>query len=738
MKKRTKSLAIWLSIAVALAAAVLLSVSPAAKYYINAHGEDLIGRRVNIEKLSINLLNTSVSAGGITVYEAGSDSVFFTCGRFSTRLRLFPLLRERFIISRIAVDEASVNIIQQGDRFNFDDMIERFAGDSTESAEPGSWDIGIYNIHLGHSHIFYRDLAVGSRWDMRHISVDVPGFYLSSQSTDVGLQLDFPEGGSLASKIEYDYAEGTYDITLNLRDFAIDGLLPYFRQYMNVSGLKGLLGGQVRITGDTQHVMEFNVSGSGYLKDFALMDDNGREVVSADSASTVIDNINYGKAEYLLSDVTVCGLKSHVEIYADSTNCFSNLMKPSSGEPDETQYKVEITRLALKEGRLLVTDNCPHEQFCYAVGPVEIEGKEIGLDRHCSITARATLQGSGSAHIHWTGNPSDMSNHNVTIELRNVDMTHFSPYTMSMFGYPFAHGTLSYSGQNVIRNNKLQGTNHIDIHNPKLDRKRKDITPQYKVPLRTGVYVLTDRTGRMKMDVPVSGDVDSPQFSYGKIITSAIVNTLVKVVLSPAKYIAESMGLDAGQLEYIDVDPAQGGFTSEQYDKFAQLCNMVRQKPELCLSLTHRLNLKEALPKESLAELKRAYYRRANPAKADMPLEMLDQEAALATDAKSKALTAFADSMLVSAGKPVKGDITAKSQSLFAEAARQKLMDRAAARNALLRSHLTAKMNMADSMLAITLVPPDSMAAYKGRHCYAVGLTMRGDAAYSGPAPEED
>lgn len=49
-----------------------------------------------------------------------------------------------------------------------------------------------------------------------------------------------------------------------------------------------------------------------------------------------------------------------------------------------------------------------------------------------------------------------------------------------------------------------------------MDKKRKELKPEMNIPLKLGLYVLRDKKGHVKMDLPVGGNLDSPEFSYRK------------------------------------------------------------------------------------------------------------------------------------------------------------------------------------------------------------------------------
>ena len=139
------------------------------------------------------------------------------------------------------------------------------------------------------------------------------------------------------------------------------------------------------------------------------------------------------------------------------------------------------------------------------------------------------MQKTGSAKLRWEGTLDDMNNQNITLWLTNLDLRDCGPYCEHYTAYPLTKGNLTFRSQNVIRNRYLDGTNHLDMFEPKVDKKRREIKAEMNIPLKQGLYVLKDKKGHVKMNLPVKGSLDSPEFSYRKIVLKAIGNVLLKV-----------------------------------------------------------------------------------------------------------------------------------------------------------------------------------------------------------------
>lgn len=81
------------------------------------------------------------------------------------------------------------------------------------------------------------------------------------------------------------------------------------------------------------------------------------------------------------------------------------------------------------------------------------------------------------------------------------------------------------------------------------------------------------------MELPVKGNITSPEFSYRKLIFKTLTNLLVKIAVSPVTFMANSLGLSPDKLQSIPLDPCQWEFTSEQFSTLNDLAKIIQSKP---------------------------------------------------------------------------------------------------------------------------------------------------------------
>lgn len=757
----------WIKITL-IAAAVLavliviaaIAVSPVAKNYIEKHDRELLGRSIRMDRLRMNIFTGRLRIEGLRIGENADSATFFRLDSFDMRMRLWPLLGNRIVVKKISFAGPDVKIYQRGSAFSFDDITAHFAGDTTAVAatpeKPSKpWEVGIYDISIRNGRVFYKDLALDAEWGMNDINLHIPGVYFSGEKTDVGAVLNFAEGGSLSTDVGYNIESSEFDIGIRLQDFALAGTLPYFRQSLDVTAVDGRLSADIRLRGNTEHLLSLTTEGTASLAGFALRDRQQRPVAGVDTLSVKLAEGDLGKMRFVFDRIYVSGLSALFEM-TPGGNSFAALMKsPSAAEtasptaspaPAATNPvpaagvspaadaagsttpgpTLRIADLEIARGRVTMRDLTMHRPFEYTVSDIRMRSRDFDPSKRNSMTIDARMQKTGSAKLRWEGTLDDMNNQNITLWLTNLDLRDFGPYCEHYTAYPLTKGNLTFRSQNVIRNRYLDGTNHLDMFEPKVDKKRKEIKAEMNIPLKLGLYVLKDKKGHVKMDLPVKGSLDSPEFSYRKIVLKAIGNVLLKVVTAPFSFLSGNKE----NLEYINIDPLQYVFTSEQYASLDKIAQALQDKPEMHIVLTQRINMRRALPRQAAGALRMAYAEHLKSADTTgrQPMSMLEYEKIQQTDIRTPAIMAFADSLLAQRGISPQGlSADAKALALYREKAAGQLARMMAARNKALAEYMQSTHGATAPAFRVQTLDSLALPNYAGRDRYTIALEVDGE-----------
>lgn len=729
---------ILIVIAVAVTAIVLLACllsGPAAKGYIEKNGKELVGRRITIEKLRINPLLGRIRARGLTLYEADDTTPFVGFRSLDYRMSLAPLVSKKLKVGRIHFDSLYVGVIQNGESFNFDDIIRKFAPDGAENAKSAEkdngWVIDLNDISVAGSYIVYKDSGVGSEFGLKDFTAGIPRICFSDRNTDAGITLNFDKGGSLTAGIAYNIDKSRYKLDLAVRNFRTDGVLPYIRQHLNVSRTSGYVTIETHIEGETQHIMDATIGGRVTARNIEVRDMKDETVFAADSVECGIDALNVYRNIAEIGYLRVSGPRTQYIVYKDSTDNFTALMAggkkaDEAGKPAEeasAQLPLRIKEFTLRNGSITYTDHTLSKEFEYPVSEIAVKCGDFALDKRNRIRANAVLGRAGKIALDWKGDFKDMKEMDLTVIVSNLDLCGFTPYSNHYVGNDIENGILQVVSRNTVRNNIINGENSIEIYKPELS-KRVNGNPLYKLPVRLAVYLLTDRKGKLALDLPVSGDINDPKFSYRKIIWHALGNVVVKVAAAPFAAIGSVFSGSSHAADHIGFDAEMTDFNPQQYAEFGRLLEISKEKPELLYTLEQKFNLSESREKLSVLSLKRAYYLSRNAAAEDTAAGNPHRPNLYAgVNINSPEVRSFADSLLISKGLGTEGSVTEKASALFGVGSEERIISAAKLRNENLRRYF-ARMGAEEGRISILPVISDSLATYREKAQYKIGIRL--------------
>jgi hypothetical protein len=199
---------------------------------------------------------------------------------------------------------------------------------------------------------------------------------------------------------------------------------------------------------------------------------------------------------------------------------------------------------------------------------VSLEGKvdEFGLVR---VTGHAT--------------PVDPSaNTDIKVVFENVEMPKFSAYSVPFAGREIASGRLDLDLGYKVMASELEGENTVVLRDFELGDKVEH-PGALSLPLGLAVALLKDADGRINIDLPVRGNVDDPDFKYGGVILKALGNLITGIVASPFKLLANLVGAESSELEYLRFADGRSDLTPPELEKTAKVAEALAIRPELML-----------------------------------------------------------------------------------------------------------------------------------------------------------
>ena len=168
----------------------------------------------------------------------------------------------------------------------------------------------------------------------------------------------------------------------------------------------------------------------------------------------------------------------------------------------------------------------------------------------------------------------------LAVVFRNVPMSTLSPYSATFAGRRITSGTMNLDLEYKIDRSALVGQNKVVLQQLQLG-ERVASPGAMRLPLDLAIAILSDAEGRIDLALPVRGNVDHPEFSYGHVIWQALVTVITKVVTSPFKALGALFGGDAESVEAIAFDPGSDVVLPPERQKLKRVAEVLGKRPRL-------------------------------------------------------------------------------------------------------------------------------------------------------------
>lgn len=458
-----------------------------------------------------------------------------------------------------------------------------------------------------------------------------------AEPIDYALQLSINDKGTLSSQGQVDVPGEAIDADIQLDKLALIQFQPYLAPYVNIQLKSGLLSSAGKLTADAKGKAIYG--GSVELDDLAIHDKlrnaplvkwqkmNINQLDFDQQKNQIkIDHLAFSQpyAKVVIAkdrSTNISDLIVEAPIAAATTNSTTtNSTPPAKQTATEPQMasksatpelSLDIQKISFSQGSAYFADNSLTPNF--ASGIELLEGNITHLSSTPGTKASVDIKGKIDKYAPVTLkgdiNPLlDMPYLDLDLVFKSVELTSVNPYSGTYAGYYIDKGQLSLSLNYKLDQNKLKGNNHLVIDQLKLGKpSNSDLATS--LPITLAIALLQDRNGVIDLGMEVSGDLDSPSFSVGSIIMTAITNVITKAVTAPFTFLAGLIGSDE-TLDKISFAAAQFSLSEDEQKSLDKLASALLDRPMLKLSVEGEVDaindsqaIAERIMKRKLAKL---------------------------------------------------------------------------------------------------------------------------------------
>ncbi len=401
----------------------------------------------------------------------------------------------------------------------------------------------------------------------------------------------------------------------------ISSFNPYIALVSDVALVKGVLDSNINIQMRDTSLRGLQLKGLATLHD-VLLRDAGKKVASLDALTLQDVQFDGHQNSLSLASVDIAGPSLTVVREKDGMLNVQRLlrMQPMAQETqDATAAKQKPAATFKQDGADAPTSAAQtggvaelRKVFSdVQLGGLQVKGGsvqfkdvqvapafEMTLDELVASLSTLSLAGQEMAQLQVEGrlneaplvlkgsvNPLRMPPHSdVNLQLKNLDLVPFSPYSLQALAYPVQRGRLNAAADMKTEDWLLKSD--LNLRLQRFDLGAKDTRPGApNYPVGLGLALLRGPNGDITISLPVKGRLDDPEFRLSGLVVQALGNMIMKAMISPFTLLGSLFG-GGESLDFVDMSPGQAVLDSKAQEKIASMAKALSQRPGLELELS--------------------------------------------------------------------------------------------------------------------------------------------------------
>jgi len=198
----------------------------------------------------------------------------------------------------------------------------------------------------------------------------------------------------------------------------------------------------------------------------------------------------------------------------------------------------------------------------------------------------ASIGGESQLEVVGQFGQSDVLNASAQLRLDKLSYRHLTPYMFHLLGRGADAGTAYMDMHMAVTDDMLEGTLSLVFDQWKWGAKNPDYVGD-PVPVRKAFNLLEGSGGRVRMAIPVEGNLADPTFKVDAVVRRATRRAIGDIVGAPFKLLGSLIpgGKSDLDLDQIEFAPSSAGLTPLDRSKLNALAAAMNLRPQLMLRI---------------------------------------------------------------------------------------------------------------------------------------------------------
>ena len=565
--------------------------------------------------ISVNLKNQEVVVDSVTGKDAEVQAWLDKDGVIN--------YQSLFASPKAAGDEVDNNIAT-AKTVNFTEDIPKTSASNPPATDPSAtpsnapppapkkdWLIKVNNLALDNFGLTFEDKTLKKPVVMTASPINLKlNNYISKLDTKLPFQLDIGinKTGSIKLKGDTVIAPLLANIDVDIKNIDLEKFQPYVDKFARLDVLDGKfnIDGKLAMQQPDNKPLDVKFKGNTGIADLLTRDQiQNKDFVKWENLALKDLDVDLLANRYSAALLQINKPYAKVTIRKDKTVNFSDIMitdkaaTSKSGKSAKPVKPVKATHQKAAKGdqpifkltKVKIVDGSSDFADLSLILPFaaqikSLDGGADGISSDQKSTIKVDLKGNAYdlAPVDIKGEISPyQGNFDVDLKFDGMPMPLVTPYMVQFSGYKIEKGKLTMGLKYHVEKGQLSAANNILIDQLELGDK-VDNPDAVSLPLELAIALLKDSDGKIKLDVPLTGSLEDPQFSVGGIIFDALVNVLTKIVTSPFNAIASLVGSEEN-LSIVGFKPGKEVLDDKEMKKLDDVAKALKEKPVLSLEV---------------------------------------------------------------------------------------------------------------------------------------------------------
>lgn len=290
------------------------------------------------------------------------------------------------------------------------------------------------------------------------------------------------------------------------------------------------------------------------------------------------------------------------------------LAAPHTGTPVSPQAResrVVIRRLSIAQGRVEFVDETVTPTFTSAIsqldGVVVYDPEET--DR-ANVAFQGTLSGGVGLEIKgWLVLSEGQLNLSLEGTLQDYELSQVSAYAEKHVKYQIRRGRVTVKTNYTYDAGQVDAESGVTLRRVELgEQLGEEFRERVGIPLKLALALLEDADGEIRLNIPVRGNVNNPEFNVRSVVWKSVRSAVLKALTAPLKLLGTIVTV-GGKIGEVRIDPIEFlpgslDLDPESKDRLVKLVEFLKAKPKVNLELRGLATTQEseALKRRKLRE----------------------------------------------------------------------------------------------------------------------------------------